>query len=292
MDISQSEYDGEPDYEFVNSIEGQYSKTFNVSIPKEWLVSENNEIIEKHRGVNLFKKTFLFNFKFQTPDNPGKLSSEHKITLHETKKVSITGITVRKYIAHGKEPIHVKIYPNHSNNKEYILPGNVEVNGETPTYVMLADGFQFEGNDVIFKVAKNNTLLMDFPDLSAENYLKGCERYDAEAGVNYFLSTETRSDGTLKHAIPFVYDQIAKKKNIKMREVLNGRLVYIITENVYNQIKTQVFNIVNDARMDANDIAVQFNINANTPDAGGMMQLEIYYSWMFDTPKPKQNVRT
>jgi hypothetical protein len=292
MDISQSEYDVEPDYEFVNSIEGQYSKTFNVSIPKEWLACENNEIMSKHRGVNLFKKTFLFNLKFQNPDSTVKLTSEHKITLNETRKVAITGITVRKYIAHGKEPIHVNIYPDHSNKKEHIFPGNVDVNGKTPSYVMLADGFQFEGNDVIFKVAKNNALLMDFPDLSTDTYLKGCERFDSEAGVTWCLSTETRSDGAFKHVIPFVYNQIAKKKDVKMKPGLNDRLVYIITDNEYNQLKNQVYNIVNDARMDANDIVVQFNINANTPDAGGMMQLEIYYSWMFDTPKPKQNVRT
>lgn len=292
MDISQSEYDAEPDYEFVNSIAGQYSKAFNVPIPRAWLECKDNDILVKHQGVNLFKKTFLFNVKLQKPDNPNNLSCEYKITLHENRKVAIAGITVRKYIAHGKEPIRLNIYPNRSIQKDYTIPGNVFVKGIAPTYTMLADGFQFEGNDVIFKVSTNSSLLLDFPDLSVDTYKKGCDRLDTSEGVYYYLSTELRpEDGIFKHPIPFVYDQIAKKKNVKMTEN-DGKKVYRITENEYNQILNGVAAIVNDARMDVDDIVVKFDIDEHTPNAGGMVQLDIYYSWVFDTPKPAHGVRS
>lgn len=44
--------------------------------------------------------------------------------------------------------------------------------------------------------------------------------------------------------------------------------------------------------MDVDDIVVKFDIEAHAQDAGGMIQLDIYYSWKFDTPKPAHGVRS
>jgi hypothetical protein len=291
MDISQSEYDAEPDYEFVNSIVGQYTKTFCVSVPREWVNCNEEVIVTNHNGVNLFKQSFLIDFKFEKTEKTTLLSVDRKIDLMGGKKASIAGIAVKRYIAHGKDPICLTIYPNRSSDKHHTIPGSVKINDKTPSYVMLANGYQFTGNDIIFRIAKNNGLLADFPDLTIEACCNGCVRYEENnKAVFYYLSMEAGTGGNLVNPIPYVYKELAKNATSKIVPV-EGKQVYKVTEREFQQIKNQVENIIRDARMEANDVVLEFNIQSFSENAGGMIQFDVFFSMAFDTPKSKQNLR-
>lgn len=275
----------------MNSIVGQYTRTFCVSVPREWINCEEEFIVTNHGGVNLFKQSFLINFKFEKTEKSTLLSVEHRIELLKEKKVSIAGIVVKRYIAHGKDPICLSIYPNRCTDKDHIIPGSVKVKEEAPSYVMMSNGYQFNGNDVIFRIAKNNGLLVDFPDLTLSTCCNGCVRYEeSNKAVYYFLSMEANAEGILINPIPSVYKQLAKNAASKTTGV-EGKQVYKVTEREFLQIKNQVENIIRDARMEANDIVFEFNIPSYSENAGGMIQFDVYFSMVFDQAKTKQILR-
>lgn len=276
--MSETEYESNGDDEFVNNITEEYFRVFNAHVPKEWTNCKEKEIQQKNQGVNLFKKSFLFDVNFE--DN--KPTTEQSILLEE-RKVSITGIAVKRYIATGSRSISMTVIPNATKPEEGMNGAVVVNNAKTPSFVMLGRGAHFEGNHVVFRVPPNSGLLLKFPQISRENFRNGCIKYEEDREITHLLSMEKDKDGELKYPIPHVFSKIYPTYAPECIKPTDRGQKYQVTSAIFDNISKQVLDRLDDSRVNVDNMKIRFDVPVWTPNCGASICIDIFYSFVFDS---------
>jgi hypothetical protein len=276
--MSETEYESNGDYEFVNSTTEEYYRVFNSHVPKEWTNCKEKEIQEGNQGVNLFKKSFLFDVNFEDK----KQMAEHSVSLVENRKVAITGIVVKRYIATGGSSISMTVIPD-IKTPEKALNGSVVVNNSsTPSFVMLGRGAHFEGNHVLFRVPPNSNLSLKFPKLTVENHRVGCIKYEEDRVVTHLLPTEKDTEGELKYPMSYLFNKIYPTYAPECIKTTHAGDKYQVSSVIFDSISRQIVDRLKDSRVSVDSMKLRFDVASVTPNLGASICIDVFYSLDFD----------